>query len=65
MEITVDVSEISKTIKRDITIILKLFFQNLAFALPNFQQFLPRKMLLVSLKMVFIEKEAALLYVTM
>ena len=42
-----------------------MFFENLAFILPSFQQFLLKRMLVFSHKMVFIENEAALLCVTM
>ena len=42
-----------------------MFFQNLAFILPSFQQFLLKRILVFSHKMVFIENEAALLRVTM
>ena len=42
-----------------------MFFENLAFILPSFQQFLLEKILVFSHKMVFIENEAALLCVTM
>ena len=42
-----------------------MFFQNLAFILPSFQQFLLKKMFVFSNKILFIEKEVALLCVTM
>ena len=42
-----------------------MFFQNLAFILPSFQQFLLKIMLIFSHKMVLIKNEAALLCVTM
>ena len=42
-----------------------MFFENLAFILPSFQQFLLKRILVFSHKMVFIENEAALLCVTM
>ena len=42
-----------------------MFFQNLAFILPSFQQFLLKRMLVFSHETVFIKNEAALLCVTM
>ena len=42
-----------------------MFFENLAFILPSFQQFLLKRILVFSHKMVFIENEAVLLCVTM
>ena len=63
MQIIADISKISKTIQRNL--FLKMFFENLAFILPSFQQFLLKRILVFSHKMVFIENEAALLCVTM
>ena len=40
-----------------------MFFHSLAFILPNFQQFLLKRMSVFSYKMVFIKNEAALLCV--
>ena len=42
-----------------------MLFKNLVFILPSFQQFLLKRILLFSHKMVFIKNEAALLCVTM
>ena len=42
-----------------------MFFQNLAFILPSFQYFFLKGMLVYSHKMVFIENEAASLFVNM
>ena len=42
-----------------------MFFQNLAFILPSFQQFLLKRMLVLSHKMVLIKNKAALLCLTM
>ena len=42
-----------------------MFFENLAFILPSFQQFLLKRILVFSHKTVFIENEAALLCLTM
>ena len=42
-----------------------MFFENLAFILPSFSQFLLKRILVFSHKMVFIKNEAALLCVTM
>ena len=64
MHIITDVNKISKTIQRNLTFILMLF-QNLAFILPSFQQFLLKRMLVFSHKMIFIKNETALLCVTM
>ena len=41
--------------------LFQMFFQNLAFIFPSFQQFLLKRMLLASHKVVFIENEAVLL----
>ena len=42
-----------------------MFFENQAFVFPSFQQFLLKRILVFSYKMVFIKNEAALLCVTM
>ena len=42
-----------------------MFFQNVAFILPSFEQFVLKGMLLFSYKIVFIENEAVLMCVTM
>ena len=42
-----------------------MLFENLTFILPSFQQFLLKRILVFSHKMVFIKNEAALLSVTM
>ena len=42
-----------------------MFFENQAFFFPSFQQFLLKRILVFSYKMVFIKNEAALLCVTM
>ena len=62
MQIIADISKISKTIQRNL--FLKMFFENLAFILPSFQQFLLKRILVFSYKIVFIENETALLCVT-
>ena len=42
-----------------------MFFHNLGFILPSFQQFLLKRMLVLSHKMILIKNEAALLCITM
>ena len=61
MQITTDVSKISRTVQRDLTFIsFSMFFQNLAFIFLVFN-----RILLVSHEVVFIENETVLLCVTM
>ena len=56
----------SRTVQRNLIFILfEMFFENLVFILPSFQQLLLKKMWVILLKMAFIENEAVLLCVTM
>ena len=61
MEIAVDVSKISKTFSRNFTFI-SMFFQNLAFILHSFQQFLLKPMLIISHKMILSKTGCVTLY---
>ena len=58
------VSKTSKTVQRSLTFILNLNL-NLALIMPCFQQFLLKRMPVVSLKMVLIKNKAALLCAAM
>ena len=64
MQIIADVRKVSKAVQCNFSFIL-MFFQNLALILPSFQQFLLKRMLVFSHKIVLIENKAALLCVTM
>ena len=64
MQITADVSKISKTVQHDITFILNVLSES-SIRFASFQQFLLKGMLLVSHKMVFNKNEAVLLCTTM
>ena len=64
MQIIADVRKVSKAVQRNFSFILMLF-QNVALILPSFQQFLLKRMLVFSNKIVLIENKAALLCVTM
>ena len=64
MQIIADVSKVSKNLQLDLTL-FKMFFQNLRFILPSFQEFLLKRMFLVSHKVVFIENEAVFLCASM
>ena len=68
MQITTDVSKISKTVQAELIFISNAFSEStihFAYLSKVLSKVLPKKMLLVSYEVVFIENEAVLLWETM
>ena len=64
MQITTEVSKISKTVQAELIFISNAFSES-TIHFDYLSKVLPKKMLLVSYEVVFIENEAVLLCVTM